>query len=440
MHDRSRKNPLSASTIPRRRARKTSAAFFIDSKTMNSKSIARHLLVPTLLASLLAACGDKKQAAPGPGAGAPPPANVSVITVAPEQVANVTELPGRIEAIRNAEVRARVGGIVQRRLFNEGGDVRAGAVLYQIDPAPFKAAVSNAEAVLARAEANLGQVNTRLNRYRALVDTNAISKQEFDDALSAQKLAAADVAAAKAALDTVRLNLSYSTITAPITGRIGRTLVTEGALVTANDPTALAIIQQLDPIYVTLTQSSVEMAQLREKVGQAGHHGVKSKLTLVTEDGKTYAHTGQLLFSEATVDPNSSSVILRAQFPNPERMLLPGMYVRVRLEQGVRPDTITIPQQAVMRTADGSMVMTVDAQGKVVPRPVKTGGAYGDKWIVSSGLNAGDQVIVEGLQKAKPGATVKASPWEPGGNAAAGTPAAAAAPAAPAPAASSEKK
>ena len=393
---------------------------------MNFSPTARLLLVPTVIVSLLAACGDKKPAAPGPGAGAPPPANVATISIAPEQVANVTELPGRIEAIRSAEVRARVGGIVQRRLFNEGSEVRAGATLYQIDPAPFQAAVSNAEATLARAEANLGQTNTRLNRYRALVDTNAISKQEFDDAQSAQKLAAADVAAAKASLDTAKLNLSYSTITAPITGRIGRTLVTEGALVTANDPTALAIIQQLDPIYVTLTQSSVEMAQLREKVSQSGHGGVKIKLTLVTEDGKPYPHAGQLLFSEATVDPSSSSVILRAQFPNRERTLLPGMYVRVRLEQGVRPNTITVPQQAVMRTADGSMVMTVDAEGKVAPRPVKTGGAYGTSWIVTSGLKEGDQVIVEGLQKAKPGATVKPSPWQPGGAPAGAAPAAAA--------------
>ncbi len=405
---------------------------------MNLSPVVRLLLIPTVIASLLTACGENKPAAPAAGAGAPPPANVATIIIASEEVANVTELPGRIDAIRNAEVRARVGGIVQRRLFNEGSEIRAGATLYQIDPAPFQAVVSNAEAVIARAEANLGQANTRLNRYRALVETNAISKQEFDDAQSAQKLAAADVAAAKASLDTAKLNLSYATVTAPITGRIGRTLVTEGALVTANDPTALAIIQQLDPIYVTLTQSSVEMAQLREKVSQSGRHSVKAKLTLVTEDGKAYPHAGQLLFSEATVDPNSSSVILRAQFPNPERTLLPGMYVRVRLEQGTRPNTITVPQQAVMRTADGSMVMTVDAEGKVTPRPVKTGGAHGTHWIVISGLNEGDQVIVEGLQKAKPGATVKASPWSPGG-APSGT-AGAAPTAAPSPAAPSEKK
>lgn len=406
----------------------------IGMNNMNPTSIARFVVVPAVLASLLAACGDKKQVAPG--AGAPPPANVATMTIAAEQVANVTELPGRVEAIRNAEVRARVGGIVQKRLFNEGSEVRAGATLYQIDAAPFQAAVSNADALLARADANLGQANTRLKRYHALVETNAISKQEFDDAQSAQKLATADVAAAKAALDTAKLQLSYATVTAPITGRIGRTLVTEGALVTANDPTALAVIQQLDPIYVTLTQSSVEMSRLREKIAQSGQHGVKTQLTLVTEDGKPYQHAGQLLFSEATVDPSSSSVILRAKFPNPERFLLPGMYVRVRLEQGVRPNTITVPQQAVMRTPDGSIVMTVDSEGKVAPRPIKTGGAYGTSWIVTSGLKEGDQVIIEGLQKAKPGATVKASPWQAGGAPAGAAPA----PGAAAPSAATPEK
>ncbi|MCE2871342.1 MAG: efflux RND transporter periplasmic adaptor subunit [Oxalobacteraceae bacterium] len=383
---------------------------WLDNMTLTSRSFFLYVL---LLLSLYA-CSDKKPATP-PGAGAPPPANVAVITVAPEDVANTTELPGRIEAVRNADVRARVGGIVQKRLYGEGSEVRAGAVLYQIDAAPFQAAYNSAEAALARADANLGQVTTRLNRYRSLVDSNAISKQEFDDVLSAQKLAAADVAAAKAVLDNARLNLSYSTITAPIAGRIGRTLVTEGALVTANDPTALAVIQQLDPIYVTLTQSSVELSQLREKITQSGQRGTKIKLTLLTEDGKPYAHAGQFLFSETTVDPLSSSVILRAQFPNPERSLLPGMYVRVKLEQGVRSGTITVPQQAVMRTADGSVVMSVNAEGKVIPKPVKTGGAYGTRWIITSGLDLGDQIIVEGLQKAKPGATVKASPWEPAG-------------------------
>ncbi len=415
---------------------------------MNTYNAARKLLIPTLLL-VVGGCG-KKEEPKGPASAAPPPPMVSVITVAPELVTNISELPGRVEAVRTAEVRARVGGIVQKRYFNEGGEIRAGQPLYQLDPAPYMATVSSAqasigqaEANVTRAEANLAQATTKVNRYRNLVDSNAVSKQEFDDLSSAQKLATAEVSAARAAVDTARaaletakLNLSWATVSAPISGRIGRTLITEGALVTANDPNPLAVIQQLDPIYVTLTQSSVEMARLREIMGQSGRNGVKAKLTLVTEDGRAYPHSGQLLFSEATVDPQSSSVILRAQFANPQRVLLPGMYVRVRVEQGVRPGTITVPQQAVMRTTDGSIVMTVDAEGKVAPRPVKTDGAYGSNWIVSSGLKAGDTVIVEGLQKVKPGAPVKALPWTPAGAAPApATPATSAAPAAAAPAA-----
>ena len=394
---------------------------------MNNKTLSGRLIIPGLLLTLLSACGDKKEAPKaGPG-GAPPPMMVSVVTVAPENISNVTELPGRVEATRTAEVRARVGGIIYKRVFTEGADVRAGQVLFEIDPAPFQAAYNSAkataaqaEAGLVRAEANLSQANTKLNRYRGLVDSNAISKQEFDDLQSAQKLAAADVAAAsaavgtaRAAVETSRLNLSYATVTAPISGRIGRALITEGALVTANDQQSMAVIQQLDPIYVTLTQSSVETRRLKEIVSQSGKGGSRARLTLVTEDGRPYDYPGQLLFSEAVVDPASSSIILRAQFPNPHRALLPGTYVRVRLEQGTRAGAITVPQQAVMRTADGSIVMTVDGNGTVTPRPVKTDGAYGTKWIVSSGLNHGDQVIVEGLQKAKPGATVKPTPWTP---------------------------
>ncbi len=406
---------------------------------MNTYKTARKLVIPGIVLAL-AGCGKKEDPAKAAGAGGPPPAMVSVITVAAEPVSNISELPGRIEAVRTAEVRARVGGIVQKRLFTEGGEVRAGQPLYQIDAAPFQAAANNAEAVLARAEANLSLATTKVSRYKGLVETNAISKQEYDDLVNAQKLATADVAAARAALDAAKLNLAYSTITAPISGRIGRTLITEGALVTANDTNALAVIHQLDPIYVTLTQSSVELARLREIMSQSGQHGVKAKLTLVTEDGRSYPHPGQLLFSEAMVDPQSSSVVLRAQFPNPQRTLLPGMYVRVRLEQGVRAGTITVPQQAVMRTVDGSVVMTVDGAGKVVPQPVKTDGAYGQKWIVSSGLKEGDTVIVEGLQKAKPGATVKPMPWQPAGAAPAQPAAAAPQAAAPAAAAAQEKK
>jgi membrane fusion protein (multidrug efflux system) len=327
-------------------------------------------------------------------------------------VAIVTELPGRLEATRVAEVRARVAGIIQKRVFTEGSDVRAGQLLYQIDPAPFQAAANSAEAVVARAEANLGLANTKLNRYRVLVESNAISKQEFDDLQSAQKLASADVVSARAALDVAKLNLSYAAVSAPISGRIGRALVTEGALVGQGDATQLALIQQLDPMYVTLSQSSVELRRLQQTLSQSNNGKVKAKLQLLLEDGKVYDHPGHLLFSDVTVDPSSGSVTIRAEFPNPKNILLPGTYVRVRLEQGVRSGTITVPQQAVMRTPDGSLVMTVNAEGKVTPRPVKTDGAYGTNWIISQGLKEGDTIIVEGLQKAKPGATVKPTPWQ----------------------------
>jgi membrane fusion protein (multidrug efflux system) len=379
---------------------------------MNSRYKASGIFISALLLSLLAACGDKKSGAQPAGGGAPPPASVAVLTIEPEQLPMVTELPGRLEATRIAEVRARVAGIVQKRVFNEGSEVSAGQVLYRIDPAPFQAAYNSSEALLARAEANLSLANTKLNRYRGLVESNAISKQEFDDLQSAQKLASADVTSARAALDVARLNLSYATVTAPISGRIGRALVTEGALVGQGDATNLALIQQLNPMFVTLTQSSVEMRRLQQTIAQSNNSKVKAKLTLILEDGTPYDQQGQLLFSDVTVDPSSGSVSLRAQFPNARNTLLPGTYVRVRLEQGVRPGTITVPQQAVMRTPDGSIVMTVNAEGKVAPRPVKTDGAYGTNWIVSQGLKQGDVIIVEGLQKAKPGATVKASPWQ----------------------------
>ena len=377
---------------------------------MNPRYNKSALFLSALTLALLCAC-NKKTDAPA-GGGAPPPMPVGVMAVAPEQVAIVTELPGRLEATRLAEVRARVAGIIQKRVFAEGSDVHAGQLLYQIDPAPFQAAANSAEAVVARAEANLGLANTKLNRYRVLVESNAISKQEFDDLQSAQKLAAADVVSARAALDVAKLNLSYAAVSAPISGRIGRALVTEGALVGQGDATQLALIQQLNPMYVTLSQSSVELRRLQQTLSQSNNGKVKAKLQLLLEDGKVYDHPGHLLFSDVTVDPSSGSVTIRAEFPNPKHILLPGTYVRVRLEQGVRSGTITVPQQAVMRTPDGSLVMIVNAEGKVTPRPVKTDGAYGTNWIISQGLKEGDTIIVEGLQKAKPGATVKPTPWQ----------------------------
>lgn len=362
----------------------------------------------------LAGCGEKNASAQAPGAGMPPP-EVSIVTVAPQSVVMTSELPGRVEATRAAQVRARVPGIVLQRVFREGSDVKAGDVLFRIDPGPFQAAYNSAQAALAKAEANLAQADLKVQRYQPLVETNAISKQEFDDTQTAQKQAAADVAAAKAAQESARLNLGYATVNAPISGRIGRAQVTEGALVGQGEATLLASIQQLDPIYVNLVQSSAELLQLQRAMANGKLKRVgkeQARVTLVTEDGRPYPHAGKLLFSDITVDESSGAVTLRAVFPNPDRLLLPGMYVHARLEQAVIEDAITVPQQAVQRTPTGASVLLVDAGDKVVPQPVKADSAEGNAWIVSEGLKSGDRVIVEGFQKVKPGATVKPVPWK----------------------------
>jgi len=372
---------------------------------------------PWVAASLvlaLAACGDKKPDAQAQAAAAPPP-EVAVVTVAAERVAITNELPGRLEATRTAQVRARVPGIVQKRLFTEGSDVKAGDVLFRIDPSSLQASLANAQAARARVEANLAQADLKVKRYRPLVETNAISRQEYDDALAAQKQARADLEAARATQQTASLNLGYATVTAPISGRIGRAQVTEGALVGQGEATPLATIQQLDPIYVNLTQSSSELLRLRQamaagKLKTVGHD--QASVSLVTEDGAAYPQTGKLLFSDLAVDQSSGAITLRAEFPNPNRFLLPGMYVRARLEQAVNESAITVPQQAVMRDNNGASVMLVGPDGKVVPRPIQTGSVQGEKWIVTEGLKQGDVVIVEGLQKIKPGAPVKTVPWK----------------------------
>lgn len=363
----------------------------------------------------LSGCGEKS--AQAQGAGAPPPAEVGVVTVHPQRLAVVTELPGRLEATRVAQVRARVPGIVLKRKFQEGAEVKAGQVLYEIDPTAYKATLASAEAALERAEANLAQANLKVQRYRPLVQTNAISKQEFDDALTAQKQTTADVASAKAARETARLNLGYATVTAPISGRIGRALVTEGALVGQGEATPLAVIQQLDPIYATLSQSSTELLQLKRALASGALQRVgnnQAKVNLVTEDGTVYPQAGKLLFSDVTVDETSGSVTIRALFPNPDRMLLPGMFVRARLEQGVRDNVILVPQQAVTRGADGSTVMVVGPNDKVSVRKLDIAGAQGTDWILKSGLKDGERIVVDGVQKARPGSAVKPVPWKPG--------------------------
>lgn len=344
-----------------------------------------------------------------------PPAEVAVVTIAPQSLTLSSELPGRLEATRVAQVRARVPGVVLERVFREGGDVKAGSVLFRIDPAPFKAAYSSAEAALARAEANLAQTSLKAQRYKPLVETHAVSKQEYDEAVSAQKQAAADVASAKAAQETARLNLSYATVTSPISGRIGRALVTEGALVGQGEATQLALVQQVDPIYVTLTQSSTDVLKLKQALASGQLKSVgngAAKVTLMTDDGKPYPQAGKLLFSDLTVDESSGAVTLRAEFPNPDKLLMPGMYVRARLEQALSENAITVPLQAVQRDANGASVLVVGQDNKVRMQPIQADRSEGDSWIVTQGLKAGDRVIAEGFQKTKPGATVNPVAWK----------------------------
>lgn len=368
-------------------------------------------------AVLLTACGANTNEQTGAPAGARPAAEVGVVIVAPHDVGLVTELPGRLEASRVAQVRARVAGIVQKRLFREGSDVRAGQLLFEIDSAPYRASAASAEASLARAQANLTQAAAQAERYKPLLDANAISKQEYVNAVAAQQQAEADVAAAKAAVEAAQINLAYASVTSPIAGRIGRTLVTEGALVGQGEATQLALVQQINPMYVNFTQSTGEMLRLRNAV--AGGKLKRATATdstsvrVVLEDGTEYARAGKLLFADLTVDPTSGQIMLRAELPNPDGVLLPGMYVRVRLQQAQANAVIQLPQQAVTRSGTGDSVMVVDAVGKVSPRTIKVGSAQEGQWIVLEGLSAGEQVMVDGFQKLQGGAPVKAVPWQP---------------------------
>ncbi len=372
-------------------------------------------LAPLLLA--LAACGDKPP--PGPPAGGMPPAEVGVVTVTPGEIGLVTELPGRLEASRTAQVRARAAGIVLQRLFQEGSDVRAGQPLFRIDPASYAATYASSQAGLAKAQANLSQSTTLAERYKPLVEANAISKLDYANAVAAQKLAEADVAAARAAVQTAGIALGYASVTAPISGRIGRALVTEGALVGQGEATPLALIQQIDPMYVNFTQSANEVLNLRRsldagRLKRAGGTDAAS-VKILLEDGTQHSRAGRLLFSDLTVDPTSGQVTLRAEVPNPGTVLLPGMYVRVQLEQAKASNAILLPQQAVTRSAQGDSVMVVGSDGKVGPRPVKVGGEQSGRWVVLDGLKAGEQVMVDGFQKLQPGATVKPVPWSAAG-------------------------
>lgn len=358
-------------------------------------------------ALLLAACG-REQPAPPP---AKPP-QVTVVPVAAQPVALVSELPGRTAPYLIAEVRPQVDGIIQQRLFSEGSEVKAGQLLYQIDPAPYQAAYASAKAALARAEASVYAERAKVERYAELVKIEAVSKQANDEAIAALKQAEAEVAAARAAVAKAGIDLDYTRVTAPISGRSGRSVVTAGALVTASQEAALVTLQQLDPIYVDVTQSSAELLALKRDLA-AGRlqraSGGTVPVKLVLEDGSEYAAEGRLAFSEVSVDQGTGSVTLRAVFPNREGLLLPGMYVRARLTAGVREHAMLVPHAALGRDAQGNAtVMVVNGEGKVEARVVKTAQSQGDRWVVTEGLAAGERVIVEGLQKVRAGMPVEA--------------------------------
>ena len=356
---------------------------------------------------LLAACGKDDK-------GPPPPPEVSIVTLKPRSVAITDQLPGRTTAFKVAEVRPQVTGIVQKRLFGEGSEVKAGEQLFQIDAGSYRAALSSAEAALKRAEAQAITSKLLAERYEPLIAANAVSKQENDEAIAARARAEADVASAKAAVDAARINVVYTQVLSPITGRIGRTLVTEGALVTSGQQGPLATIQQLDPIYVDIAQSSTEILRLRrqmvsgELVKDANN---QAEVTLTLEDGTVYPEHGRLKVSEASVDPSTGSVLLRAVFPNPRRELLPGMFVRAQLAQGTRSAALLVPQRGVSHNPKGeASVLLVDKEDKVVERIVTADRAIEGEWLITAGLSPGDRVIVDGLQKAKPGSPVKVVP------------------------------
>jgi membrane fusion protein (multidrug efflux system) len=363
----------------------------------------------SLLAALaiLGGCARAKEAPQAPQA-----PEVSVVTVHKASVPVVTELPGRTSAYLVAQVRGRVDGIVLKREFTEGGDIKAGQRLYQIDPAPYRAALDQALGALQNAQANLVAMNAQAERYKVLIGGNGVSKQELDNAVALQGQAAANVATTKAAAQTARINLGYTDVVSPITGRTGPSLVTQGAYVQASAATLLTTVQQIDPIYVDLTQTSVAGLQLRRDVasGKLKLNGPdQAQVTLTLEDGTRYPATGKLQFTDITVDPGTGSVTVRALFPNPDHVLLPGMFVHAGIEQGVNDQAILVPQQGVTRDSKGqATALVVGADNKVAQRMLQASSTLGNQWVVEGGLQEGERVIVAGTQKVQPGMTVRA--------------------------------
>lgn len=361
---------------------------------------------------MLTGCGEKKMGGPMPMP------EVAVVTIQTKPVITTTELPGRTSANLIAEVRPQVSGIIQKRLFTEGSDVKEGQPLFQIDPALYQVALDNAKAALARSEAQLSTMQLRETRLKELLVEKAVSQQDYDDASAALKQVQADIQYGKASIETARINLQYTTITAPISGRIGRSNVTGGALVTAHQPLALATIQKLNPMYVDVSQSTADILRLRRQMqeGLLDQNGKnKQPVRLFLEDGREYSYKGTLKFLDVTVDPTTGSVILRMVFPNPQAVLLPGMFVRTIVQEGIHKNAILIPQQAISRDPKGNpLTQIVDKDGKVQQKQLTLDRAIGNEWLVSSGLEPGDRVIVEGTLKVRPGIPVKAVPFENG--------------------------
>ncbi|HAE8422948.1 TPA_asm: multidrug efflux RND transporter periplasmic adaptor subunit AcrA [Salmonella enterica subsp. enterica serovar Paratyphi B] len=374
---------------------------------MNKNRGLTPLAVVLMLSGSLALTGcDDKQDQQG-GQQMP---EVGVVTLKTEPLQITTELPGRTVAYRIAEVRPQVSGIILKRNFVEGSDIEAGVSLYQIDPATYQATYDSAKGDLAKAQAAANIAELTVKRYQKLLGTQYISKQEYDQALADAQQATAAVVAAKAAVETARINLAYTKVTSPISGRIGKSSVTEGALVQNGQASALATVQQLDPIYVDVTQSSNDFLRLKQELanGSLKQENGKAKVDLVTSDGIKFPQSGTLEFSDVTVDQTTGSITLRAIFPNPDHTLLPGMFVRARLQEGTKPAALQVPQQGVTRTPRGdATVLVVGADNKVETRQIVASQAIGDKWLVTDGLKAGDRVVVSGLQKVRPGAQVK---------------------------------
>lgn len=373
------------------------------------KKYSEFILLPSVIllsaCFVLSGCDDKEVKAPLPQP------HVGVVTLKAEPLQVTTELPGRTDAYRVAEVRPQVGGIILKRNFAEGSDIRGGESLYQIDPAPYKAAYDSAQGELAKAVAAAKLAHLTVQRDKPLVGDHYVSQQEFDTAVANAQQADADVQAARANVETARINLAYTKVTSPIDGRIGQSNVTEGALVTTEQANALATVQQLDPIYVDVTQSSNDFIRLKQAViqGSLEKSALQTQVTLVMENGQPYPLKGQLQFSDVSVDESTGSITIRALFPNPQHDLLPGMFVRARIDEGMQKDALLVPQQGVTRNPRGeASVMLVNTKSQVEVRNVTAAQAIGDKWLVTDGLHSGDRVIVSGLQKVRPEMTVKA--------------------------------